>query len=85
MAVHWELTAVHVMALKEAVMAKVNGDMIIMDVLRLDRTTAPIFMQHGMHCLGCPSASGESIQDACMVHGIDAQKLIDALNAHMGA
>ena len=85
MAVHWEITAMCDMALKEAVMAKINGEMIIMDVLRMDRTTAPIFMQHGMHCLGCPSASGESIQDACMVHGIDAQKLIDALNAHMGA
>ncbi len=66
-------------------MAKVSGDMIIMDVLRLDRTTAPIFMQHGMHCLGCPSASGESIEDACAVHGIDSQKLIDALNAHLAS
>lgn len=64
-------------------MAKVTGDMIIMDVLRMDRTTAPIFIQYGMHCLGCPSASGESIVDACAVHGIDAQKLIDALNAHL--
>jgi hybrid cluster-associated redox disulfide protein len=40
-------------------------------------------MQHGMHCLGCPSASGESIEDACAVHGIDSNKLIDALNAHL--
>ncbi len=66
-------------------MAKITSDMIIMDVLRMDRTTAPIFMQHGMHCIGCPSASGESIEDACMVHGIDAKKLIDALNAHVEA
>ncbi len=66
-------------------MAKITSEMIIMDVLKLDRTTAPIFIQHGMHCLGCPSASGESIEDACAVHGIDSSKLIEALNAHVGA
>lgn len=66
-------------------MARITSEMIIMDVLKLDRTTAPIFIQHGMHCLGCPSASGESIEDACAVHGIDSSKLIEALNAHVGA
>ncbi len=66
-------------------MAKITSDMIIMDVLRMDRSTAPIFTRHGMHCLGCPSASGESIEDACAVHGIDSEKLIEALNAHVGA
>jgi len=66
-------------------MAQVTGDMIIMDVLQMDRKTAPIFMQHGMHCIGCPSASGESIDDACMVHGINPAKLIEALNAHFTA
>ena len=66
-------------------MAKITSEMIIMDVLKMDRTTAPIFIQHGMHCLGCPSASGESIEDACAVHGIDSSKLIEALNAHVGA
>lgn len=84
-AVHWKGSAMPCMALKEVRMAKITKDMIIMDVLRMDRTTAPVFIQHGMHCLGCPSASGESIEDACMVHGIDANKLIDALNAHVGA
>ncbi len=64
-------------------MAKVTKDMIIMDVLRMDEGTAPIFMQAGMHCLGCPSASGESIEQACMVHGIDSDKLIDELNAYL--
>lgn len=63
-------------------MAKVTKDMIISDVLKMDRGTASIFMNAGMHCLGCPSASGESIEDACMVHGIDADNLIDQLNKY---
>lgn len=61
-------------------MGKITKDNIIMDVLMMDRGTAPIFIKHGMHCLGCPSSSGESIEDACAVHGIDADKLIDDLN-----
>ncbi len=61
-------------------MAKVTKDMIIADVLNLDRGTVPIFLNAGMHCLGCPSSSGESIDDACAIHGIDADKLIDDLN-----
>ncbi len=61
-------------------MAKVTKDMIIADVLNLDRGTVPIFLNAGMHCLGCPSSSGESIEDACAIHGIDADKLIGDLN-----
>ena len=61
-------------------MPKITKDMIIADVLRMDRGTVPIFLNNGLHCLGCPSATGESIEDACAVHGIDADKLIDELN-----
>ena len=64
-------------------MRKITPDMIISDVLSLDRGTVPIFLKHGMHCIGCPSASGESIADACAVHGTDADKLIDELNAYL--
>ncbi len=64
-------------------MGKITKDNIIMDVLMMDRGTAPIFIKHGMHCLGCPSSSGESIEDACAVHGIDADKLIDELNEYL--
>ena len=64
-------------------MAKVSKDMIIADVLKLDRGTVPIFINNGMHCLGCPSSSGESIEDACAIHGIDSDKLIDELNAYL--
>jgi hybrid cluster-associated redox disulfide protein len=64
-------------------MAKVTKDMIISEVLRMDKGTVPIFMSAGMHCLGCPSASGESIEDACAVHGIDADQLVKDLNDYL--
>lgn len=59
---------------------KVTKDMIIIDVLKLDMDTAKFFIDMGMHCLGCPSASGESIEQACMVHGADADKLVCDIN-----
>ena len=62
---------------------QVTKDMIIMDVLRADMGTAQFFLNIGMHCLGCPSASGESIEQACMVHGADADKLIADINAYL--
>ena len=61
-------------------MTTVSKEMIISDVLELDINTAPIFLANGMHCLGCPSSSGESIEDACFVHGMDPDKLIGDLN-----
>lgn len=62
---------------------KVTKDMIIMDVLKLNPETAQFFLDIGMHCLGCPSASMESIEQACMVHGADVDKLIDDINAFL--
>ncbi|HHU63276.1 MAG TPA: DUF1858 domain-containing protein [Clostridiales bacterium] len=64
-------------------MSKVTKDMTISQVLMMDKGTASIFMNHGMYCLGCPSASGESIQDACAVHGIDVDTLIKDLNEYL--
>ena len=64
-------------------MATVNKQMTIGQVLSLDRTTAHIFMEFGMHCLGCPHATAESLEDACAVHGADADALVEKLNAHM--
>lgn len=61
-------------------MSYVTKDMIISDVLKMDRGTVPIFLNSGMHCLGCPSSSGESIEDACAIHGIDADSLVEELN-----
>jgi hybrid cluster-associated redox disulfide protein len=65
---------------EDAAMSKVTKDMIIADVLQLDTATAPIFLANGMHCLGCPSSMGETIEDACFVHGMDADKLVGELN-----
>lgn len=64
-------------------MQKVTPDMIIADVLKLDKGTVPIFLNNGMHCLGCPSSSGESIEDACAIHGIDSNKLVKELNDYL--
>ena len=61
-------------------MAQITKDTIIMDVLRIDPETAPFFLEIGMHCLGCPSASGETVEQACMVHGVDCDALIAKIN-----
>lgn len=68
---------------EETLMTTVNKQMSIGQVLSLDRTTAHIFMEFGMHCLGCPHATAESLEDACAVHGADADALVEKLNAHM--
>ena len=61
----------------------VTKDSIIGDVLDFDETTAQYFFEIGMHCLGCPSARGETIGDACAVHGTDADALVETLNKHI--
>lgn len=62
---------------------EITKDMIIGDILDADSTTAPYFLEMGMHCLGCPSARSESLADACAVHGVDADELVAKLNAHI--
>ncbi len=62
-------------------MAKVTKDMIIGDVVRTYPELVPTFVQNGMHCIGCPSAQAESIEDACFVHGLDPDQMIEALNS----
>ena len=64
-------------------MAMVTKDTIIADVLAMDAGTAPFFLEIGMHCLGCPSASGESVEEACQAHGVNADELIDKLNGFL--
>lgn len=58
---------------------------IIGDVLDFDETTAQYFLEIGMHCLGCPASRGETIEEACAVHGTDVDALIKKLNEHIGA
>lgn len=64
-------------------MATINKDMIIGDILDLDQTTAPFFFEMGMHCLGCPSARGETLAEACAVHGVDADAMVKKINEHL--
>lgn len=60
----------------------ITKTMSIGEVLRMDRDVAPIFMSFGMHCLGCPHATAESIEMACAAHGADADKLVADLNEY---
>jgi len=62
---------------------KVEKTTIIGDILDADETTAEYFFAMGMHCLGCPTSRGESLEDACAAHGVDADELVAKLNAHM--
>ena len=58
----------------------VNKNSIIGDVLDAAPDTAPFFFEIGMHCLGCPASRGETIEEACEVHGTDADALIKKIN-----
>ena len=61
----------------------VTKQMSIGEVLSIDRSTAHIFMEFGMHCLGCPHATAESIADACAAHGSDPDALVQKLNEYL--
>ena len=61
-------------------MIEIKKDTIIGDILDVAPQTAPIFLSIGMHCLGCPSSRGETVEEACMVHGIDCDKLLALVN-----
>ena len=65
---------------KEVKIMVVTKDTLIGDVLDHNVETAQFFFEIGMHCLGCPHSRGESIADACMVHGTDADALVKKLN-----
>ena len=64
---------------------QVTKESIIGDVLDYNAGTAKFFFEIGMHCLGCPASRGESIADACAVHGTDADALVKKLNEFLAA
>ena len=70
---------------KKAAVKQITRETIIGDILDMDQTTAPYFMEIGMHCLGCPASRGETIEEACEVHGVDCDELIGKLNEHLAA
>ena len=61
----------------------VTGQMLMGDILHRYPEVAPILMNCGMHCLGCPSSQMESLSDACAVHGLDVNAVLDAVNSHL--
>ncbi len=64
---------------------QVTKETLIGDVLEFDVNTARFFFEIGMHCLGCPASRGESIADACAVHGTDADALVAKLNEYLAS
>ncbi len=65
-------------------MAKqVTKDMLIYEILEIDPGNAAILMASGMHCVGCPSSAMESLEDACMVHGMDVDDVIYSINEYL--
>ncbi len=62
---------------------KATKDMLINDLLKIDRGIAVILMGAGMHCVGCMAAAGESLEEACEVHGLDADDMVKKINEYL--
>ena len=61
-------------------MAGITKEMTIGEILRTNPEVAPVLMNAGMHCLGCPASQGESIEQACEVHGVNADEIVEKIN-----
>jgi hybrid cluster-associated redox disulfide protein len=70
-------------AIEEASMEQVTKDMLIGDIIREDFGIVEILAEAGMHCAGCPAAQSETLEEACMVHGMDADVLTEKINAYI--
>ena len=66
-------------------MKEVNKNMTIGELLQVAPETAPILMEVGMHCRGCPGAQAETLEEAAMVHGLDGELLVEKINAFLAA
>ena len=62
---------------------EITKQTIIGDMLKEDQGIAMILMQQGMHCVGCPASAGESLEEACRVHGLDADAVLEAVKEYM--
>ncbi len=62
-------------------MQTITKDTIIGDILDIAPQTAPLFLSIGMHCLGCPASRGETVEEACAVHGVNVDELLAKVNA----
>ncbi len=61
-------------------MSEITKDMTIGQILQMNPDVVPVLLNAGMHCLGCPASQAESLEEAAMVHGLDADELVKALN-----
>ena len=66
-------------------MMKISKDMTIAEIIAVDQGVVAILLDAGMHCIGCPSAQGESLEEACMVHGINSDELEGQINAFLAS
>ena len=66
-------------------MKEITKNMVIGDILDQDGGTAVFFFEMGMHCLGCPASRGETVEEACAVHGVDADALIARVNEYLAS
>lgn len=63
----------------------IDKSMLIGELIQMDELVAPMLMRAGMHCLGCPASQAESLEEACMVHGIDCDTLVSQINEVLAA
>ena len=63
----------------------ITKDMTIAEIVGVNRNIIAILLNAGMHCVGCPSAQGETLEEACMVHGLDVDPILKQINAYLGA
>jgi len=66
-------------------MKEITKDMLIGDILEADSGTAMFFFEMGMHCLGCPASRGETVEEACAVHGVSVDALIERINEYLAS
>lgn len=66
-------------------MQAITKDTLIRDILEMDAGAAEFFLRMGMHCPGCPSSGGETVEEACLVHGGDCDELLKKLNAYFAS
>jgi len=64
-------------------MTRINKEMLISDIINVDRELVPILMRRGMNCVGCPSARFESLEQAAQAHGMDVDELLDEMNVYL--
>ena len=66
-------------------MKEITKDMLIGNILDEDRGTAVFFLEMGMHCLGCPASRGETVEEACNVHGVNVDELVAKINEYLAS